>query len=166
VAGNHGIGEGGSVKVEVKGLRELEQQLDKLTRAGAKGAARRASLKALQPMADLAASLAPDDASTPVPDLHTSIKVSTKVKAGRSLKRVFEGPTQVNTYMGPTAEGYPQAIYQEFGTVKMQPRPYMRPAWDQDRLALLGRLKANLWDEVTKSISRAAARAARLKAKG
>lgn len=149
------------MKVTVTGLKDVELQLQRLSRAASKGVGRRAAIKAMKPMADLAASLAPDDPTTPPLDLHTSIEVSSSSKPGRAFARLFEGPTQVNVFMGPTSAGYPQAVMQEFGTVKMQAHPYMRPAWDQDRFAMLERLKDNLWIEVQKSIARAERKAAR-----
>ena len=149
------------MKIKVTGLKEIEAQMKNLTRAASKGAARRAAVSAMQPMAKLAASLAPDDPRTGAPDLHRSIEVSSSSKPGRSVAKLFEGPTQVNVFMGPTSGGYPQAIFQEFGTYKEPAQPYMRPAWDQDKMALLDRLKDNLWSEVQKAVGRAARKAAR-----
>lgn len=54
---------------------------------------------------------------------------------------------------------------QEFGSIKQAPQSYMRPAWDQDREALLGRLKVEIWAEIRKAIVRAEKRAARAAAK-
>lgn len=154
------------MKVSVSGLREIEKQMENLSRAASKGAARRAAVQAMQPMADLAKSLAPDDPVTGAPDLHRSIAVSSSSKPGRSIKRLFEGPMQVNVFMGPTREGYPQAMFQEFGTIKHAAQPYMRPAWDQDKMAMLDRLKEALADQVTKAVARADRRAARAAAQG
>lgn len=152
--------------VKVEGLRDLEKQLLRLSAAAAKGVARRSAIKAMQPMADIATRLAPDDVVTPAPDLHTSIAVSTRQKGGRSKMEAFDGPTQVTVHMGPTKGGYPQAIYQEFGTVKMKAQPYMRPAWDMDKMAMLERLRKLLWIEVEKTIARAEKRAAKLAQRG
>ena len=152
--------------VEVTGLRDLEARLSELSRASGKAALRRAGIKSMQPMAEIARALAPDDPATPPPDdLKSSIAVSSKMKAGRSSRRAAEGRSSVNVYMGPTKSGYPQAIMQEFGTIHHAPQPYMRPAWDQDHGAMLERLKSEMWAEVLKTIRRAEKRAARAAAK-
>ena len=152
-----------AVTVKLDGLKDLEAELAKLSKAAGKAALRRAGIKAMQPMAELARSLAPDDPSTPPIDLKTSIAVSSRVKVGRSrslLREVREGKASVNVYMGPTKEGYPQAIMQEFGTIHHGPQSYMRPAWDAEKRGVLSRLKALLWDEVGKSVARAERRRA------
>lgn len=87
-------------------------------------------VKALEPMAETARFLAPDDPNTGPPyDLKSSIKVSTKKRGFKAFNRL-DGAF---AFMGPTREGYPQAMFQEFGTVKMVATPYMRPAFDADK---------------------------------
>ena len=87
-------------------------------------------VEALQPMAETARHLAPDDPSTSPPyDLKSSITVSTK----RRGVKAFERLERAAAFMGPTRFGYPQAMMQEFGTVKMVATPYMRPAFDSDK---------------------------------
>lgn len=147
-----------SLTVKVEGLRELERNLAGLTKAAGKGALRRAGTKALAPMADLAASFAPDDPNTPPIDLGTSIEVSTRLD--KRLRKP-EAPALVELYMGPTKPGYPQAIMQEFGTIYHAPQPYMRPAWDQDKDALLARVGIELRKEIDKSVQRAIRKRAR-----
>lgn len=84
----------------------------------------------LQPMAETARYLAPDDPRTGPPwDLKSSITVSTK----RRGVKAYEKLTAATAYMGPTRHGYPQAVFQEFGTVNMVATPYMRPAFDADK---------------------------------
>ena len=85
---------------------------------------------ALQPMAETARFLAPDDPSTGPPyDLKSSITVSTSKRGVKS----FEKLASARAFMGPTRFGYPQAIMQEFGTVHHVATPYMRPAFDSDK---------------------------------
>lgn len=86
--------------------------------------------RSLEPMAATARYLAPDDPSTSPPwDLKSSIEVS----GNKRGVRAFEKLSAARAYMGPTRFGYPQAVFQEFGTVNMVATPYMRPAFDADK---------------------------------
>ena len=40
------------------------------------------------------------------------------------------------------------------------PRPFMRPAWDQDKDAMLERLRVELWTQISRAVQRAEKRAA------
>lgn len=150
--------------IRVDGFKELDAALQEMKTATARGTVRRAMMKAFQPMAEDASGIAPDDPRTPSPDLHRSIKVGDTLKAGRSMftKGFGFADGQVTVWMGPTREGYPQAMMQEFGTVNQPAQPYMRPAWDAGKDQLLEDLKANLAAEITKTAERAARKAARL----
>ena len=72
--------------------------------------------------------------------------------------------------MGPSGvggkEAPPQGIWQEFGTVNQPPQPFMRPAWDGGKDALLDGIADDLWAEISKAAARQAKKAARLAAKG
>ncbi|MFG6514422.1 HK97-gp10 family putative phage morphogenesis protein [Sulfitobacter sp. TB366] len=146
------------VSVKVEGLAALEAELEKLTTAAGKGALRRAARKSAEPLADLMRQGAPRDEG----DLEASIGVSTKLSPRqRKLHRktVGDGKAAVEIFIG--AGPLPQAHLKEFGTFAMAPEPFARPAWDQDRKALLDRLRAALWDEVQKSVARAERKAAK-----
>lgn len=151
------------MKIHVAGLKELERALSEMKTATAKGVVRRTMMKALQPMADEASRLAPDDPSTPAPDLHRAIKVGDTLKAGRSMLTKGFGfkDGQVTVWMGPTREGYPQAMMQEFGTRNQPAQPYMRPAWDAGKDALLAGFAKGMRIEITKTAERAARKAAK-----
>ena len=187
--------------IALTGFKELERELEKLSKGMARGALTRAGVKSMAPMAVLAAGLAPVDTG----ELSGSIVVSAKAKgAGASVgKAAFaaamrsglgkgaavaalrdarravdggQGAPFVELFMGPTQAGTKEdaikRIVQEFGSGPRYhkktgkfvgispPHPYMRPAWDQDRMAMLERLKRDLWAEVQKSVARASARAA------
>lgn len=87
-------------------------------------------VKALEPMSETARFLAPDDPATSPPwDLKSSIEVSTKKRGVKAFERL----SAASAFMGPTKFGYPQAVMQEFGTIKMVATPYMRPAFDADK---------------------------------
>lgn len=147
------------MRVRVEGLKALNSSLMELKSSTARGVVRRTLLKAMEPMAEEARRLAPDDPTTGEPDLHRSIAVSTRQKTGRQIKFAKATPTEVNVYMGPTKEGYPQAIMQEFGTVHHPPQPYMRPAWDGGKDQLLEDVSTGLGEEIAKTAARLAKRA-------
>lgn len=167
-----------SVTVRLEGLRELERELARLANpATRRASARRAGVAALQPMAELARSLAPREQG----DLADGIAVGTRVSGANAGRAAFsnvlrqggtrqaaveamrnvqrETASQVFVYMGPGR--HPQAITQEFGTSFHPPQPFMRPAWDQDSRAALERLGALLWADIERSVARAERRAQR-----
>lgn len=177
------------VTVRTSGFADLDRTLSQMSKGMARGALSRAGVRAMAPMAVLAASLAPEETG----ELAGSIVVSAKAKgAGAAVgKAAFaaamkgglgkaaavsalrdarrganggDGPPSVELFMGPTQAGSKKnaikRIVQEFGSVNQPGQPYMRPAWDQDRGAMLERLKVTLWDEVQKTVARAAVRAA------
>jgi len=145
----------------IDGLRELDKGLAEFKWATAKAVMRRAGMKALRPMAEAARQMAPDDPTTGPPhDLKTSITVASKSSAERT-GRTSAGDT-VMVYMGPTRDGYPQAMMQEMGTVHHPPRPYMRPAFEQHKVEALGLAADELKTEIEKARKRAAAKALRL----
>lgn len=166
-----------SASFKVSGLKDLEKALDQLSKSAGKGVLRRSLKKAAQPMADLAGSLAPvDDA-----DLSKSIIVSTKLEknsARRHRKMFKDDRAAVEIFVGPDyglGKGGRHGHLVEFGTDPhinagqfagtmhpgTAPQPFMRPAWDQDRKAMLDRLSRELWAELDKSLQRAARKAAK-----
>lgn len=165
-----------SLTVKVEGLRELERNLERLTKAAGKGALRRALRTAAEPMADIARQLAPDDLSTEGYDLAESIAVGTTLspRQARMHRRMFrDSRSSVEMFVG--AGPLARAGYVEFGTAPhinkgryagtenpgTPPRPFMRPAWDQDKMAMLERLKVELRKEIDKSVQRAIRKQAR-----
>jgi len=147
--------------VQLYGFKELEAELEKLSKAAGKGALRRALKKSAQPMADLMENLAPRG-DTSSDDLADSIAVSTKLSARQKSihKKMFrDDKASVEMFVGPGPD--PAAWNQEFGNINHGPQSFVRPAWDQDRMHLLDRLGQELWREVSKSIARAEARAAK-----
>lgn len=166
-----------ATKVKVEGLRELEKALADLPKATGKSAMRRVLKKRAQPVADAARSLAPHG----VGHLEDSITVSTKRPVGQKSEsqRAFAaagggaagraaakaaGSSPVLIFIGPGR--HPQASLQEFGTSHHGPQPYMRPAWDRTKDAVLDGIKDDLWAEVRKSAARLAKKRAKAAAKG
>jgi HK97 gp10 family phage protein len=115
---------------KVEGFAELDRALDHLPQVARRRGLEPLLVRALEPMKETAVYLAPDDPLTGPPwDLKSSIEVSTK----RRGVKAFERLDAAIAYMGPTRHGYPQAVFQEFGTVNMVATPYMRPAFDADK---------------------------------
>lgn len=155
--------------VKVEGLRELDEALGQLSKAAARGVLRRVGLKALQPVAETARNLAPDDPATGGNDLRSSIGVGTKLsrrQAKLARRAVKQGGDKsfVEVYAG--AGQIPHAHLQEFGTSRHSAQPFMRPAWDSNKSGVLDTIKSELGDEIDKTAKRQARRAARLAAKG
>ena len=153
---------GATVKLE--GFKELEQELAKLGRHTTRRAsARRALRKAAQPMADLAQSLAPrGETGTLAPSVSIGTRLSKRQQGlHRRMFRNDRAAVEMFVGAGPLASAHTQ----EFGTIHHAPQSFMRPAFDQDKMAMLDRLKAEIWADISKSIARAERRAARLAAR-
>ncbi len=156
--------------VRVDGLKDLDAALGELSKGMARGVLRRVGLKALEPVADTARALAPDDPTTSGADLKSSIGVGTRLskrqaRLARSAIRKGEADKHfVEVYAG--AGPLPQAHHQEFGNVNHGAQPYMRPAWDQNKSKVLDTVRNELGDEIEKTARRAARTAARRAARG
>lgn len=149
-------------RVRVEGLRELDTALGELPKALARGVLRRVGLKALQPVAETMAALAPDDPDTGAPDLRTSIRVGTKLSPRQArMNRKREDKSFVEVYAGVGPEA-PQGVLQEFGTLTNPPQPFARPAWDQEKASVLETVKRDLGGEIEKTAKRLAKRQAKL----
>jgi HK97 gp10 family phage protein len=152
-----------TVTVRTTGFRELEAALDNLSKAAGKAAVRRAMYRAAQPLAELAQSKAP----VLTGGLRGSIIVGAKLNGRQQAlhRRMFrDDRSSVELFVGPSyllGAGGRHGHLVEFGTVKMRAQPFMRPAWDADRTAILDRLRDHLWQEIQRSIARAERRAAR-----
>jgi HK97 gp10 family phage protein len=171
------------VKVKLEGFKEMDEALGELTKAAARGVLKRTATKALQPVAWMAKSLVPVDQGHLQKSIIVSDKVSGKKQnagtrayadvmasggsassaqaALRAANRAAKtGGLSVTMYAGPGQ--HPQAIFQEFGTFKEPPQPFLRPAWDGSKGGVFATVKADLTIEIAKAAKRAAAKAARL----
>lgn len=149
-------------KVRIRGLRELERALAELPKATGKNVLRRVLKARAEPIADAARGMAPDDPATGGLDLKAGIGVSTvlsKRQRGQHRKMFRNDKAAVEMFVGAGPD--PAAHNQEFGNVNHGPQPFMRPAWDAGKMAVLDGIKDDLWTEVDK----AAARLARKQAK-
>ncbi len=149
-----------SVRVKVSGLREIEAALKNLPKATAKNVVRRVLKTRAKPIADAAQRLAPIDDG----DLQKSITVGTKLSKAQRSKHRKRTPGTVEMFVG--AGPNPQAHLQEFGTKDHPPQPFMRPAWDGGKEALLAGIKDDLWAEIQKASARLAKKAAKAAASG
>jgi hypothetical protein len=117
--------------------------------------------KELDPIRDMAESFWPGATS--------AFKVSSRIK-GRQMpdSHMVRGPSIVNMFVGSFE---PHAHLIEFGTGprytrngayrgSVSPQAMLQPAWDMHSNGLLRRLGARMWDEITKTVARRAARAA------
>lgn len=140
---------------KVEGFADLYANLDGLTRIEKSRAISPLLVKSLTPMSLVAISLAPDDPLTGPPwDLKSSIKVGTRQRSGGARRDRALGQYGARAYMGPTKYGYPQAIFDEFGTIKMSARPYMRPAWEAGKYGAFEIIKAGFADVVFAAVKK------------
>jgi HK97 gp10 family phage protein len=159
-----------AITVKVDGLRELEAALGELPKATGKNVLRRVLLARGKPIADAARAMAPDDERTKGHDLRKSIGVSTRLSGRqkgihRSMFKDDKASVEVFVGAGPL----PQAHIQEFKgggggyPGEKGPQPFMRPAWDAGKGAILDGIAADIWSEIKKSADRLARKTARLK---
>jgi len=155
----HGKDKSLTVSVKIDGLKQLDDALGELTKATARGVLRRSLKKAAEPMADLANSLAPVG---PTGEYAKSFGFGTKLtkrQASQHRKLVRDDKAFVEGFVGTND---PAGVQQEFGNENHGPQPALRPAWDQDRRALVERLGKDLGTEIEKTAQRLARKAARL----
>lgn len=149
--------------VRLEGFRELDRALGELPKAVARNTLVRVGKKRLQPIAETANALAPDDPETEG-GLHRSFVVGTKLnRRQKSLLRRAVRRGEADKHFAEIYAGTndPAGVQQEFGNVNHGPQPMLRPAWDQHKGGLLPGLGDDLWEAIKKSAARVAARLAR-----
>lgn len=149
-----------TVTVKLEGFKELEAELAKLAKPAArKASARRSLKKAAEPLAVLAQRMAPrGDTNTLAPSIAVSTKLSKRQrKQHRRMFRNDRAAVEMFVGAGPLSSAHTQ----EFGTIHHAPQPFLRPAWEQDKKAMLERLKTELWKDIEKAVARAERKAAR-----
>jgi HK97 gp10 family phage protein len=170
------------VTVKVEGLREIKDALDELPKATAKNIMLRVLQQHAEPIAAAARQLVPVDQG----DLKRSIRVLARKTGGDAGKAAFaeamrsgasraeagqaaraanrSAKNAVLVLIGPGR--HPQGIMQEFGTDHHPPQPFMRPAWDRYRDALLPSIGKDMWAEIERAAVRRARKLAKAAAKG
>lgn len=146
----------------ISGLEETLWALGQIPEvATQKSTLRRALVKAVQPIADAARAMAPDDPRTPAPDLKSSIGIATQL----TRRHRGEKESEVEVYVGPTVQSGRSVLNYasnvEFGTFRAVAHPYLRPAFDSEQ----GNVFEILQRELTEEIEKTAARIARKQAK-
>lgn len=161
-------------KVRIEGLRDLDAALGQFSKGVGRGVLRRALRQAGAPIEQDAAARAPVGSRTsgdPHPgQLARSVETGTKLS--RRQKRLARKPPVktvsgfrsepskgVEIYVG--AGPLPQAHMNEFGGANNAPRPFLRPAWDANKMKALDTIKRALAEEIAKTAARIAKRLAR-----
>jgi len=144
--------------MKVTGFREIEKALAQLPAGTAKGVARRALKKELAPVKTAAEMF--------WPGANDAFKISSKIKSSqRPAVKEARSVTVMNV-----GSFEPHAHLIEFGTGprytkagayrgSVAPSPMLQPAWDMHKRQILEGLGARMWDEITKTMARRAARA-------
>lgn len=146
--------------VRIDGLSELHEALRELPDATAKNVLRRVGRKRLQPIVDMAVALAPYKTGR----LRSRITVGTRLSKRQRSMYEPEGKYDITIFGG--AAGARHAHLQEFGTRHHKAQPFLQPAWDAGKDAMLEGLKDDLWAEIEKAAARLARKAAKAAAKG
>lgn len=135
--------------VRVEGLANIDKALGELKKSTGKNVLRRVARERLEPVAEAMRDRVPERLG----DLKESIVVTTK------RPRRHRPQSTIEAFAGPGR--HPQAHLQEFGTRHHGPQPYARPAWDQEKDAMLDGIGQDLWSEIERAAQRAARKAAR-----
>jgi HK97 gp10 family phage protein len=136
----------------IDGLKELaEAMAEELPKATSTNVVKRALGRAADPIEQ--------DAQAAAPHLTGKLQRSftTSSKLSPHQREVTVKESKVEVYVGPAA--LVQAITSEFGTAHQAPRPFMRPAWDNNKLGALNSIKEDLEDEINKARDRIARKA-------
>lgn len=138
---------------KIEGLRELKSALEDLPKAASTTVLKNTLMEAGYPMELEAVAYAPHLTGM----LKRSFKIGTRLS--RRQKAMNEKESQVEVYIGPGP--LVQAITQEFGTKTNSPQPFLRPAFDNGKVAALNKIKTILASEIEKARARLAKRTAK-----
>ncbi len=148
-------------KFRIEGLKALDKALGQLPRATGKNVLRRVARKALEPIIEDAKGRVHVVSGKTKDSLAVSTKLSFAQKALH--KNMFPSEkSSVEMFAGAGPHNFvPQAIFEEFGTVKQPPHPFLRPAWDGGKMRALNGIKKDLWAEIKRAADRVARKKAR-----
>jgi HK97 gp10 family phage protein len=169
------------VKLKIDGLEEIQAALRELPKATAKGVIRRVLLKRAQPIVNDARQKAPVKTGRLRDSITARVRTgggagkaafaeamrqgASRAEAGqaaRAANRAAGGAVEV--LIGPTKDTFYGHLV-EFGTEHSAPAPFMRPAWDANKMNVLQGVKDDLWDETKRVVARRAKRLAKAAAK-
>jgi phage protein, HK97 gp10 family len=143
------------VRAHVRGLREIDSALNQFTASKRRAIGRVALDNAGEITAKAARALAPVDTG----GLRESIDVSGTLS--RAQKAGHIKVAEQERFIGP--DNRPQGHLREFGSDGNAPEPFMRPAWDETKGQVLGRISDELWVGIEKAVTTAARKALRAK---
>jgi HK97 gp10 family phage protein len=135
-------------KVQIEGLSQLQASLRELPDATAKSVMRRILRSRGQPIADAARATVAKHTG----QLAERIQVSGKLSNRQKRQHVKADPSDVEIFVGAPPWSYAHIL--EYGGENMAAQPYMRPAWDSVKGALLDNLASDLWAEIEKAAKR------------
>ncbi len=141
------------VRLRFEGGRELDAALSQFTPAKRRAIGRVALDEGGQIMAKAARALAPVDEG----NLRESIDVSGTLS--RSQRGEHQKIAEQERFVGP--DNRPQGHLREFGSDGNPPHPFMRPAFDQTKDAVLNRIGEALWLGIEKAVAALARQARR-----
>ncbi len=140
---------------KIEGLAEL---VDGLTNELPKATATNVQKRALTEAAKYFEEDAKQRAPVKTGFLREKIDISSKLSPRQ--KSLNEKESKVEIYVGPPS--MERAIVAEFGSIYQSPKPFMRPAWDDNKKTAFNDLKDILSDEIEKASQRIAKKTARL----
>ena len=114
------------IRMEVKGLDELERQLTALGEKVATKVLRDAGREALKVVQEDMKQHAGFDKESPGPHMRDSVKIGSRKGSAKYRSTV------VTLRVGPSKKHHMKALAQEFGTVKQVAQPFIRPALDHN----------------------------------
>lgn len=167
------------VRVHVAGLKECRDALASLPSATTRNVMRKILVNRAEPFKDSARSLAPRETGF----LADTVRVQSRTGGGAG-KAAFAAvmaaggsrsaagaaargansaaKSAVEVFIGPNAG--PREIAAEFGTKDRMAQPFMRPAWDMNKMPALDNIRNDLWIEIQKAVRRREKKAAKLAA--
>lgn len=128
-------------KVSVQGDRDLARALNALSEKVKKQHLTAALLEAGEPMRARMADLAPRGDVAPHIRDHIVMQPVTKVEG----VRVHED--QAAVAIGPE-KGFFYGWFHELGTVKLSPRPFVKPSFDAEQRGALSRIAGFIWNRL------------------
>jgi HK97 gp10 family phage protein len=133
---------------KVEGFKGIEEALAGLTTVRKRKAQlKRVMKEALEPVARDAQAMAPVLSGR----MKASIGVSDKLNRSQR-KQVSKNDDEIVMHVGPY--GRVNTITEEFGAQGRPPKPFMRPAWDQNSRDMLNALAVGLLPEIEAAVKR------------
>jgi HK97 gp10 family phage protein len=147
------------VSVSLQGSDDLRKRLLELPKALSTTVQRKALIAGAEPIRAHAASLAPRDPMSSGPHLADNIVIGVPPKRKLAMAGLSSaeadvagegGIVEVGPALQPSDHFY--GYLQEFGTVRHQAQPFMRPAFDTQARASLNLVLSSLWTAIRKAL--------------